>query len=49
MSTNEDPKPLPTARERGEEFLAEMQQANGGTLERDELGILKLVHPVRAQ
>ncbi|HKC40733.1 MAG TPA: hypothetical protein VKC15_14410 [Gemmatimonadales bacterium] len=37
---------IPTQRERDEETLQRMQQANGGTLERDAFGILKLVTPI---
>jgi hypothetical protein len=43
---SDDDKSIPTSRERDEEFLRRMAEAGGGVLERDALGILKLVHPV---
>jgi hypothetical protein len=45
MSDN-DETTIPTSRERDEEFLRRMAEAGGGVLERDALGILKLVHPL---
>jgi hypothetical protein len=37
---------LPTQREAAEETLRKMQEVNGGRLERDEFGILKLRYPI---
>jgi hypothetical protein len=46
MSDDDIKFTIQTARERDEEALRRMAEANGGTLERDPWGILKLVHPM---